>query len=531
MMTMLTTPGTCRETATAIAISLGAAMLLATGTAHAQCNPYSPGSLPPNPDGTSIDSIAASGTWVAVAVGFPPLGPYYAQFIDTSDPAAPAVSNLSLYGRVEVSGTLAFVTNNFSSLNVVDLEHPDGPTVIGNVDLPHSSFDLAASGDTVYLASLSGLIVVDVADPTAPEIVGTLDTAGFGRLEHSNGFVYARDTSTLSVVDVSNPAAPAVVGDIEIEAHSDYLAVTGSTVYVRGESPTTLFVVDASSPTEPVIATTLDVDVGVGVLALAGSFLYLASDVLTIVDVSVPLTPVSIGTYQYEITQASHIAASGSRVYLGGLGLEMVDTSSCASGACCIGGACLIAPVAADCDAAAGTYLGPGTTCDAAECSFSFDSCAFAMDVAAGSIEFDTAGATTDGPPLPPECNDGFGTAFENDIWLRYTPAQTGTLNISTCNQADRFTRIAVYGGDCGALELIGCDGDGTLCDGLTAVLEVPVEAGVPVRIRVGAYTDQAVTGTLTLTELTCPSDLDGNGVVDVGDLIQVILDWGPCDL
>ena len=28
----------------------------------------------------------------------------------------------------------------------------------------------------------------------------------------------------------------------------------------------------------------------------------------------------------------------------------------------------------------------------------------------------------------------------------------------------------------------------------------------------------------------TCPADIDGNGVVDVGDILLVLESWGPCE-
>ena len=65
---------------------------------------------------------------------------------------------------------------------------------------------------------------------------------------------------------------------------------------------------------------------------------------------------------------------------------------------------------------------------------------------------------------------------------------------------------------------------------GFTSLMEVPVTGGVPVLLRVGAFDDASGTGTLTLTLAACVSDLDGSGAVDIGDLLQILTDWGPCE-
>ena len=60
--------------------------------------------------------------------------------------------------------------------------------------------------------------------------------------------------------------------------------------------------------------------------------------------------------------------------------------------------------------------------------------------------------------------------------------------------------------------------------------MEVPVTCGVPVLLRVGGFSLESGTGALTLTLAACPSDLDGSGFVDIGDILAVLSAWGPCE-
>jgi hypothetical protein len=127
------------------------------------------------------------------------------------------------------------------------------------------------------------------------------------------------------------------------------------------------------------------------------------------------------------------------------------------------------------------------------------DSCDNAIKIFDGETPFSTIGATTSaGFELPPECDEGFGLDFVDDIWFLYSPTCSGTLTISTCDAADYDTRLAAYS-DCLPDFFLGCNDDGPGCSGFTSILEIPVGAAQPVFIRVGGFGGSG-TGVLTLT-------------------------------
>ncbi|MEM7263380.1 MAG: hypothetical protein AAF488_15430, partial [Planctomycetota bacterium] len=135
------------------------------------------------------------------------------------------------------------------------------------------------------------------------------------------------------------------------------------------------------------------------------------------------------------------------------------------------------------------------------------DDCDFAEVILAGDTAFDTTAATTDGVDLTGICDPGpFGDEqIHNDIWFVFTATETGVWTVSTCNQADFDTRLAIYDGtDCTANLVIACDDDGpaaAACADFTSELGFDAISGQDYLIRVGGFDDtERGTGTVTIS-------------------------------
>ncbi len=140
------------------------------------------------------------------------------------------------------------------------------------------------------------------------------------------------------------------------------------------------------------------------------------------------------------------------------------------------------------------------------------NACADAIDIVEGDTYFTTHDATTDGPTHP-TCETGSdGGDTVNDIWYRYSAPASGTLTISTCDQANYDTDLVAYSGtDCNNLFFLGCNDDFGNCLFYTSTLVIPVNAGEEYLLRVGGWDgSESGTGTLTLT-------LDASAVTWVG--------------
>lgn len=157
------------------------------------------------------------------------------------------------------------------------------------------------------------------------------------------------------------------------------------------------------------------------------------------------------------------------------------------------------------------------------------DDCSNAIPIGLGDTAFSTIGATTDGPAHP-ECEEsGDGGVTGRDIWHTFESPSSGTLTISTCDQVDYDSDLVAYQGTCDNLILVGCNDDGNSCSGYSSHLEIPVQQGQTYRLRVGGWNEsQYGSGTLSLSiEINSDGDVNGDGTVDVEDLLILIGSWG----
>ncbi|MEE2908234.1 MAG: hypothetical protein VX527_10450 [Planctomycetota bacterium] len=191
--------------------------------------------------------------------------------------------------------------------------------------------------------------------------------------------------------------------------------------------------------------------------------------------------------------------------------------ASCVSGACCDAAGDCSQATPADCEAAGSNYQGDSTSCNDVTCVPAPDNndCAGAFEIFAGDTGIDNTYATTTGPGLVDDCTGQGTPQVFNDLWYSYNATCTGTLTLSTCNQADFDTIIAVYS-DCpddGGTQ-VACNDDGDGCTGFTSELGMDVTAGVNYKIRVGSWGDGAIgTGVLSVS-----CDIPVEGACCVGE-------------
>ena len=126
------------------------------------------------------------------------------------------------------------------------------------------------------------------------------------------------------------------------------------------------------------------------------------------------------------------------------------------------------------------------------------DACADAILIGEGTTIYSTVGATVDGPPLPDDCNEGFGVEFAPDIWFRIDPGEATGVTVSTCGTIDYDSRLAAYL-DCGGT-LIACNDDGPDCPNFSSLMTFQTVAGQSYVIRVGGYGVATGGGTLSIT-------------------------------
>lgn len=138
------------------------------------------------------------------------------------------------------------------------------------------------------------------------------------------------------------------------------------------------------------------------------------------------------------------------------------------------------------------------------------DNCASATPIGDGTHNFDTTGATTDGPDEPAACSFFGYTQVGSDIWYRYTASCTGTVSVGLCGSG-YDTKVAVYGSTCPVAESsIACNDDA--CGGTTrSELTFDAIAGNQYLIRIGGFQSAVGIGVMTIScsafECTVPGD------------------------
>jgi hypothetical protein len=134
-----------------------------------------------------------------------------------------------------VAGTYAYVADYNSGLQVVDINDPANPSIVGACDTPGFALSVYVTGTYAYVADYnSGLQVVDISDPANPSIVGACDTPGFARgvsVAGTYAFVADEDAG-LQLIDISEPANPSIVGAYDTRDKAWDVYATGTYAYV-----------------------------------------------------------------------------------------------------------------------------------------------------------------------------------------------------------------------------------------------------------------------------------------------------------
>ena len=253
--------------------------------------------------------------------------------LDISEPRRPTIAGgAEIPGQwnrtvvMAVSGTFVYVLTDFD-LYAIDVSDPASPTVRGHVDFPNVTWDMAVSGEHLYLLRYDGaslvLEVMDASDPASPTVVGSVVTwEGSGVLAVAGSYVYVGSSYLpfpeyqfvgLQVVDVSNPASPALVGSV-VTPQVSSIAVAGSYAYVGYDARLQLGVIDVSNPASPAVVDSVGLQEGpAGRIAIHGSGAYLTSSyALEVLEITNPIRPVTVGRFPFS---AIYSAFSGATLY------------------------------------------------------------------------------------------------------------------------------------------------------------------------------------------------------------------------
>jgi hypothetical protein len=215
----------------------------------------------------AAESVVVSGTLAFVADGFSGV-----QILDISTPSAPVLrGSYATPGHaiaIQVVGTLAFVTDNTHGLVILDIHNPQQPTFVGAYPLAGTTEPAQVVGTVAYVPNVpSGLVMLDIHDPSHPQLrgayTGTGETFTLISTQVAGGYAYLVGygesplwINALEILDVSNPAKPVRLSHLSTDQNSGLgtIGVVGSFAYIVGGTKagySALVIIDVHDPVHP----------------------------------------------------------------------------------------------------------------------------------------------------------------------------------------------------------------------------------------------------------------------------------------
>jgi hypothetical protein len=170
-------------------------------------------------------------------------------------------TTLDVAWGVSASGDLAYVSDEWGGLLVLDCSSPSHITMAGRLDLGGYDQEIALSGDRVYVAARGGKVrVFDKGDSDDIEEIAVVHTEGpaFGidvisdTLFVAEGYDLAQGPAGLEIICAADPDSPQLLGALEFgyDVTSFDLCVIDSVVYLANGTDG-LRIIDARDRTDP----------------------------------------------------------------------------------------------------------------------------------------------------------------------------------------------------------------------------------------------------------------------------------------
>jgi hypothetical protein len=117
--------------------------------------------------------------------------------------------------HIEVSGNTAFLLENVTGLELVNISNPENPVSYSTFHSPGNCYNVKVADNLVYVADgNAGISVLNVTNPSQPYFVNTTSTETNVRyIDYSPNFLFTGEgTSGVEVLNVFNTVAPESVG-------------------------------------------------------------------------------------------------------------------------------------------------------------------------------------------------------------------------------------------------------------------------------------------------------------------------------
>ena len=140
--------------------------------------------------------------------------------------------------NVKIVGNLAYVADQLSGLQIIDISNPSSPVLKGSYDTPGFALDVEVVGNLAYVADWNlGLQVIDISNPSSPVLKGSYDTPGLAlSVKVIGDLAYIADNySGLQIIDISNPSLPVFKKKYSTFGRAWGVEVIGNLAYIADE--------------------------------------------------------------------------------------------------------------------------------------------------------------------------------------------------------------------------------------------------------------------------------------------------------
>jgi hypothetical protein len=249
---------------------------------------------------SSIYSVAASSDMVCWACGS---GFFVASI---TNPALPAIEGACYLPAgvqgIAISGGYAFLANMYIGLQVLSISNLSQPTIVGGYRTGKSAWKVAASSAYAYVAVRDvGLRVVSVTNPAAPVAVGGYDPESYrfaNGVALANNYAYLLTSGQMEVLSLTNPISPTRVGTVWLVDPGGE-AIFDNYAYIA-DGAAGLKIFDLSLPASPIqVGSTKYTNGYARGVAVDGDYAYVAygSGGLQVFGITDPANPVGLGGY------------------------------------------------------------------------------------------------------------------------------------------------------------------------------------------------------------------------------------------
>ncbi len=127
-------------------------------------------------------------------------------------------TSANIVNHIEVSGNTAYLVENITGLELVNVNNPENPVQYSTFHSPGNCYDVKVSDNLIYVADgNAGISVINISNPSQPYFINTKNTETNVRyIDYSPNFLFTGEGSSgVEVLNVFNTVGPEYTGYYE----------------------------------------------------------------------------------------------------------------------------------------------------------------------------------------------------------------------------------------------------------------------------------------------------------------------------